>query len=175
MKWEHIDKQVCPVARTASLIGDRWTLLIIRDLFAGLSKFSELQKISGMNKHRLSDRLNRLVEHQVVEKVLYDEKRQRYQYQLTEKGIALFPVMASIVEWGNAWTSDADGEAVLMKHQCSHESTVSTVVKCQHCDEEVTPLTAMLSAGPGTLKKVERGETKYLSPFVKKDDTERIE
>jgi len=76
---------VCSIARALAIFGDRWTLLVIRDAFRKIRRFSEFQTSLGITKHRLSDRLTRLVEEGILDKVLYDEKRSRYEYRLTQK------------------------------------------------------------------------------------------
>ena len=91
MRWEDVDSQICSMARALAIFGDRWTLLIIRDAFRRVKRFSHFQKSLGITKHRLADRLNRLVEAGIMIKVPYDESGKRFEYRLTEKGIDLYP------------------------------------------------------------------------------------
>ena len=100
MKWEELSEDWCPVARTMSVIGDRWTLLIIRDCFLGLSRFDQFQKNLGITRHLLTDRLKRLVSVGILEKRPYQEKPMRYDYVLTEKGKDLGASMSALMEWG---------------------------------------------------------------------------
>ena len=91
----------CPVARTLDIIGDRWTMLILRDLFRGCSKFSNfLQSLEGISPNLLADRLKRLEERGIVKRVFYSDHPPRAEYQLTEKGRALGPVLLAIGDWG---------------------------------------------------------------------------
>ncbi|MEX1252718.1 MAG: helix-turn-helix domain-containing protein [Dehalococcoidia bacterium] len=93
--------QPCPIALTLDIVGDRWTLIILRDLRFGLTKFSEvLANSPGLPPRILSERLKKLVEHGLVERVVYSEHPLRAEYRLTEKGISLEPVMEAIAAWG---------------------------------------------------------------------------
>jgi DNA-binding HxlR family transcriptional regulator len=93
--------QACPVARTLDLIGDRWTLLIIRDLFLGKTRFSQFRRSDPAPPPRLlSQRLQRLESHGLVARVVYSDRPLRAEYQLTEKGRTLFPVLREMVGWG---------------------------------------------------------------------------
>ena len=95
--------QACPIARTLDVIGDRWTLLILRDLFLGHSRFSEfLRSCPGLPPKLLSGRLKRLEEAGLVERSIYSEHPLRAEYHLTEKGRSVFPVLRAIGEWGLA-------------------------------------------------------------------------
>jgi DNA-binding HxlR family transcriptional regulator len=93
--------QACPVARTLDLIGDRWTLLIIRDMFLGKSRFSEFRKSDPAPPPKLlSERLQRLEQAGLVERTIYNERPPRAEYRLTPKGRTLHPILREIVEWG---------------------------------------------------------------------------
>lgn len=93
--------QTCPVARTLDLIGDRWTLLIIRDLFLGKTRFSQFRESAPAPPPKLlSERLQRLEGHGLVERVMYSQRPPRAEYRLTEKGRTLHPVLREIVTWG---------------------------------------------------------------------------
>ncbi|MDQ4045217.1 MAG: helix-turn-helix transcriptional regulator [Chloroflexota bacterium] len=97
----------CPVARTADLIGNRWTPLILRDLAVGEKRFSQLERsLSGISPKTLSERLKRLEEAQVVSRRCYAEVPPRVEYALTEKGEALLPVIDTMREFGTAWLAE---------------------------------------------------------------------
>lgn len=97
----------CPIARTAILIGDRWTPLIVRDLAPGCRRFSELQRsLPGISPKTLSDRLRRLEEAEVVNRSCFAEMPPRVEYRLTDKGHALLPVLDSMREFGEFWLAD---------------------------------------------------------------------
>lgn len=99
----------CPVARTAQIIGNKWTPLIVRDLAQGQRRFSELERsLHGISPKTLSERLKRLEEAQVIERHCYAEVPPRVEYSLTEKGYALLPVIDSMRDFGNRWLSPDD-------------------------------------------------------------------
>jgi DNA-binding HxlR family transcriptional regulator len=157
MRWEEIDSQVCSIARALTIFGDRWTLLIIRDAFRRVRRFSDFQKSLGITRHRLSDRLNRLVDADILTKVLYDEKMSRYEYHLTEKGMDLYPVLMTVVQWGDKWLCDGDGAPILFEHKpCGHVS--SPRFACDHCAHDIHARDIKPVLGPGVLNKLERGE-----------------
>ena len=110
-------EQSCPIALTLDVIGDRWTILIIRDLYFGRARFNELLAASpGMSTKILSERLKLLEEHDLVERVLYSEHPLRAQYRLTQKGMSLEPVLNAIGIWGGRHlVNPADGSALLAK------------------------------------------------------------
>ena len=89
MRWDDIDKQVCSVARSLSVVGERWTMLIIRDAFLGTRRFDQFQSNLGITRHRLSERLGKLVDAGVLVKVPYNDRPLRYEYRLTRKGRSL--------------------------------------------------------------------------------------
>ena len=94
-------EQICPIAQTLDVIGERWTLLILRDLYFGKTKFSELQEsLPGIPTRVLSERLKKLQEHGLVEREVYSQHPLRAGYQLTDKGKSLRPVLAALAAWG---------------------------------------------------------------------------
>ncbi len=93
--------QVCPIARTLDIVGDRWTMLIVRDLFMGRTRFSQLlEGAPGPPSKLLSDRLKKLEEHGLIERVVYSQHPLRAEYHLTEEGRSLAPVLDAIARWG---------------------------------------------------------------------------
>ena len=104
--------QYCPVARTLDLVGDRWTLIIIRDLFMGLRKFREFRANSpGLPPKVLSARLKMLMEEGMVEREVYSQHPLRAEYRLSEKGESLLPVILAIGRWGMEYMFDGEPEA----------------------------------------------------------------
>jgi DNA-binding HxlR family transcriptional regulator len=109
---ESTDTLGCPVARTAQIIGNKWTPLIIRDLVKGTRRFSELERsLSGISPKTLSERLKRLEEARVVERHCFAEVPPRVEYSLTEKGFALLPVIESMRQYGRRWLPADECEA----------------------------------------------------------------
>jgi DNA-binding HxlR family transcriptional regulator len=100
------DDQVCSIARSLELVGDRWTLLIVRDLIFGLTRFDEFLESLGIASNVLADRLNRLVDEGIAERVPYSERPQRFEYRLTPKGRELGPVLLALMQWGDRHISE---------------------------------------------------------------------
>ena len=98
--------QNCSIARALEIVGERWTLLIIRDCFLGLRRFEELQQSLGIARNVLTDRLNRLVEEGILERVRYSERPERYEYRLTDKGRELDIALTGLRQWGDKHLSD---------------------------------------------------------------------
>ena len=157
MRWEEVDSQICSMARGLAIFGDRWTLLIIRDCFRRMRRFSDFQKSLGITKHRLSDRLTRLVEEGILTKVPYDASGKRFEYRLTEKGLDLYPVLMSVVQWGDKWVDDDDGAPVIYTHNLCGKHT-QPCYTCDCCGEEIHARDLEPEAGPGVTKKIARGE-----------------
>ena len=98
--------QVCSIARTLEVVGDRWTLLVIRDVVLGLRRFDELLSSLGAASNVLTDRLNRLVAEGILERVRYSERPERFEYHLTEKGRELGVCLIALMQWGDRHISD---------------------------------------------------------------------
>jgi DNA-binding HxlR family transcriptional regulator len=101
MKWKELSEEICPVARGLSVIGDRWTMLVLRDCFRGVRRFDEFQRNLGVTRHVLADRLRKLEGAGVLRREQYQDRPPRFEYRLTEAGRALHPVMISLVDWAN--------------------------------------------------------------------------
>ncbi|PTX05207.1 winged helix-turn-helix transcriptional regulator [Pararhodobacter aggregans] len=99
MKWDELKDQSCPVARGLSVIGDRWTLMVLRDCFLGIRRFEAMQARLGITRHVLADRLRKLEADGVLRREAYQERPTRYEYRLTEKGKALYPVLVALIGW----------------------------------------------------------------------------
>src|SRR3954468_12902437 len=98
--------QNCSIARALEVVGERWTLLIVRDAFLGLSRFEQFQESLGIARNVLTDRLNRLVEEGILERVRYSERPERYEYRLTDKGRDLNIALTGLRQWGDRYLSD---------------------------------------------------------------------
>jgi DNA-binding HxlR family transcriptional regulator len=98
--------QNCSVARALEIVGERWTLLIVRDAFLGLRRFDQFQESLGIARNVLTDRLNRLVEEGILERIRYSERPARYEYHLTPKGRDLQIAMAGLRQWGDKYLSE---------------------------------------------------------------------
>jgi DNA-binding HxlR family transcriptional regulator len=109
--------QHCSIARSLELIGERWTLLVIRDVFNGKRRFEEIQRSLGVARNVLASRLNRLVEEGILYRHRYRERPERYEYRLTEKGLDLWPVLVTLLAWGDKHLAETDGPPVVLVHR----------------------------------------------------------
>ncbi|MEQ5842886.1 transcriptional regulator [Paraburkholderia acidicola] len=148
MKWSDVGSMPCSVARTLAVIGDRWTLLILRNAFLGMRRFDEFQSQLGLTRHVLAERLARLVDEGIVVKSSYQERPVRFEYRLTEKGLDLYPVLLALTAWGDRWKDDGNGPPMLLKHRtCDHVFRPVTV--CSECGEPLDPRDVKPMPGPG--------------------------
>ena len=106
----------CPIVRSAMLLGDEWILLALRALFRGPLRFDDLQKQTGAATNILTTRLNRLIEGGLVEKVPYQERPPRFNYQLTKAGLGLFPVVLELMRFGEEFLQCPDAKPVRLRH-----------------------------------------------------------
>ncbi|HEX2296569.1 MAG TPA: helix-turn-helix domain-containing protein [Actinomycetota bacterium] len=127
----------CSVARTLDVIGDKWSLLILRDAFYGVRRFDDFREDLGIARNVLTDRLQKLVATGVFERRRYEERPPRYEYRLTDKGRALLPVLLAMIAWGDRWANDSDIPPVTLTHTACGCVT-HAVVACDHCGEELT-------------------------------------
>jgi DNA-binding HxlR family transcriptional regulator len=113
MQRKRFSDMPCPIARALDIVGERWTLLILRDISSGIRRFDALQERLGIARNILAERLSWLVAQRILEKRAYDERPPRYEYRLTEKGRGLFPVLVTLMTWGQRWSPPA-GVAVAL-------------------------------------------------------------
>src|SRR4051794_25947552 len=122
LKRDYESQPTCGVAKTLELVGERWTLLIVRDAFLGVRRFDEFQESLGIARNVLADRLARLVEEGIFERVRYSERPERYEYRLTEKGAELRVALLALMQWGDRYVAErpsrtarrrSDGEPVV--------------------------------------------------------------
>ena len=136
MRWQEIGELDCSIARTLSVIGDRWTLLVLRDCFLGGRRFDDFEASLGLSPHLLSTRLAKLVEHGILERRPYQERPARFEYRLTEKGRDVYPVIVSLLRWGDRWMGSKDGPPVELVHRgCGHVTTPT--LTCSVCGDPV--------------------------------------
>lgn len=162
MRWDDIDKQACSVARALSVVGERWTMLILRDAFLGTRRFDQFQRNLGVTRHRLSERLGKLVDAGVLVKVPYTDRPLRYEYRLTRKGLGLYPVLLTLAHWGDEWMDDGEGPPMEYLHQrCGHQT--HAVLTCSECNEPLRPEEVTPKLGPSLQRLAEalraEGET----------------
>ena len=138
----------CSIARPLSFLGERWALLVLRDLFLGRRRFEEFQQSLGIASNVLSQRLATLVEEGIVERRRYSEHPERFEYRLTGKGRDLQPVLQALRQWGDRYTAGPEGPPLETVHTtCGH--VYEMVPTCSACGEPVEPAELIARAGPG--------------------------
>jgi DNA-binding HxlR family transcriptional regulator len=141
------ENQSCSVASALEVIGERWSLLIVRDVFLGVRRFDEIQGDLGIARNVLQTRLTRLVEEGVLERRLYQEHPPRYEYRLTDKGLDLWPTLVALLQWGNRYAAP-NGPAVLLEHRdCG--GMVDEHRTCASCGAKLSARDVRAQPGPG--------------------------
>jgi DNA-binding HxlR family transcriptional regulator len=139
--------QTCSIAATLELIGERWTLLILRDAFLGHRRFDDIQRRLGIARNVLQARLELLVEEGILRRVEYQERPQRFEYRLTSKGVDLWPVLVALLKWGDKHAYP-DGPPVVLRHiDCGGEVDDRRI--CSKCGKPLEANEALAEPGPG--------------------------
>jgi DNA-binding HxlR family transcriptional regulator len=138
------ERQVCSIALALELVGDRWTLLVVRDVALGHHRFDELLESLGIASNVLTDRLNRLVDADVLNRVRYSQRPERFEYQLTAKGMELGVALLALMHWGDRHLSD---KPPLVARRRSDRSALSVRIVAK--DARPSPPTSSSSARPG--------------------------
>ena len=138
----------CSVARTLGVMGDRWTMLVLREAFFGVRRFEAIQGNLGVARNVLSDRLARLVEHGILDRRRYQERPERFEYVLTEKGLGLYAPLVALMRWGDEHMTEEAGAPVVLRHRDCGHLTVPTLT-CSECGEELDPRAVRPEPGPG--------------------------
>lgn len=142
--------QVCSAARALEIVGQRWTLLILRDIVLGVVRFDDLVDSLGITRSVLTKRLGHLEEHEILVRECYQEHPPRYEYRLTAKGEELLPVLARLLEWGHRHYPDPAGPTRLLQHTgCG--GPVHDRMVCDRCGERVAPRAVTPLPGPALL------------------------
>jgi len=143
MKWDALEEEPCSLARTVAVIGDRWSLLILRECFLRVRRFEGFQ-----SSLKITRRLKKLVRFGVLRRVPYQESPKRYEYILTQKGLDLYPIIMSIVHWGDTHMVDERGRPLLHQHQgCG--KMFDPIMVCSECGEILSAKQVHVHPGPG--------------------------
>ena len=143
------DNQNCSIARTLELVGERWTMLVLREAFLGRRRFEEYAERLGIARNVLSARLARLVDEGVLEKVRYQDRPERFEYRLTAKGRDLWPVLSALRDYGDRHYAP-DGPPVLVPHRgCGGELDDRRI--CRRCGAALELADVEAHPGPGAL------------------------
>jgi len=142
----------CSIGQSLEVVGEWWSLLIIRDAFMGVTRFDEFHERLGIARNVLNHRLSYLVDEGVFERVAYSERPPRFDYVLTEQGRDLWPVVVALRQWGDRWRAP-DGPPLQLQHrQCGHVGDL--IMVCQQCGEPVGPTDVNPIAEPGYLPTI---------------------
>ncbi|WP_375569858.1 helix-turn-helix domain-containing protein [Seohaeicola saemankumensis] len=153
MRWDDLKDENCSFARALSVVGDRWTLMILRDCFLKVRRFEDFQSRLGMGRGILADRLKKLTDEFILTKIAYQQNPTRYEYRLTERGLDLFPVIISLVHWGDVHKIDKKGKPVQHVHLGCGQ-TFEPIMCCSECGEPVDSRSVKVIPGPGGLNPV---------------------
>lgn len=139
--------QNCSVARALELVGERWTLLILRDAFGGVRRFEDFQRSLGIARNVLQARLERLRAEGILERRRYLERPKRFEYRLTDEGLDLWPVMVTLLKWGDRHRAP-DGPPTVLEHRdCGGET--DAYLHCSRCGRRLTARDVRMVPGPG--------------------------
>ncbi len=125
----------CSIARTLDIVGEKWALLAVREVFLGNRRFDEMVRRTGAPRDTLAARLRTLVGTGILERKQYSEHPARYEYRLTDAGRDLYPVIAALMRWGDEHLAGDDGPPLVLEHRCGHRLMAQLV--CQACGEPV--------------------------------------
>jgi DNA-binding HxlR family transcriptional regulator len=144
----------CSIGRTLAVVGEKWTLLVLRELFQGLRRFEDMRVRTGIPRQVLSDRLSRLVDEGLLRRVPYREpgQRERSEYWLTEKGLDLFPALVALLRWGDTYLADPAGPALALHHRdCG--APVHLDLQCAAGHEHLSARDVVSRPGPGAVRR----------------------
>jgi DNA-binding HxlR family transcriptional regulator len=127
----------CSVARTLEIVGEKWALLVLREVFLGNRRFDEMVHRIGAPRDTLAARLRSLVSAGILQRRQYLEHPARYEYRLTEAGRDLYPVILTLMGWGDKYLAGEDGPPMVIEHSCGHHLVAKVV--CEACGEPAEP------------------------------------
>jgi DNA-binding HxlR family transcriptional regulator len=136
------------VSRALALIGDQWTLMILREALFGVRRYGQLARNLGIPRPTLSARLRSMVDSELLERVAYARAPDRYEYRLTEAGRDLFGAAAMLMRWGDKYLAGPDGPPIVLRHYACGEVAEPTLT-CGRCGKEMTPYDVAPEPGPG--------------------------
>jgi len=147
MPFRAFDGQNCSIASTLAVVGERWTLLIMREVLLGRRRFAEIRGQVGIAPNILSDRLQTLVEHGLLERRRYGKHPEALEYIPTEKGVDLTPILVALMEWGDRHAAPAGPPRVYVHTACGHDAHPE--LHCAHCGERLQASELKVRPGPG--------------------------
>lgn len=133
MSRAELSNMTCSVARTLEIVGDSWSLMVLRELFLGSRRFDDLRRQTGGSPHLISQRLKRMEAEGIVTRRAYQQRPVRHEYRLTDKGIDLWPVIVTLKDWGDRWGDWPDEVPLELVHKdCGHTTAVN--ITCTSCN-----------------------------------------
>jgi DNA-binding HxlR family transcriptional regulator len=129
--------RACSIARALDIVGEKWALLAVREVFLGNRRFDDMVRRTGAPRDTLAARLRTLVAAGILERRRYSEHPARFEYHLTEAGRDLYPVIATLMRWGDKHLAGEDGPPLVLEHHCGHRLEARLV--CESCGEAVDP------------------------------------
>jgi DNA-binding HxlR family transcriptional regulator len=150
MRHDALATSPCSIARSWSILGERWTMVVLRQAFLGARRFEDYQRDLGIARNMLADRLRTLVDHGILERRPYQERPQRHEYKLTAKGLDLYPILISLMSWGDRHGEHEGGAPVVLRHACCGELATPQLT-CGHCGEPLHPHDVRAEPGPGAV------------------------
>jgi DNA-binding HxlR family transcriptional regulator len=148
MPYRPFANQNCSVARALEVVGERWTLLIMREILFGHRRFAEIRRNTGIAPNILSDRLAVLVDQGILKRRLYSRHPESYEYVPTRKGLDLNRVIVALLQWGDKYAAPESGPPRVAVHTtCGHDADPE--LHCTHCGEAIGPAELVVRPGPG--------------------------
>jgi DNA-binding HxlR family transcriptional regulator len=145
MPYRPFEDQNCSIARALAVVGERWTLLVLREVLLGRRRFQEIRRNTGIASNILTDRLQTLVEQGVLERRRYSEDA--YEYVPTDKAQDVTPVLVALQQWGDRYEAPDGPPRVLVHGACNHET--DPVLHCSHCEQPIVSRELRVRPGPG--------------------------
>ena len=148
MRHSSLQQQNCSIARTVAVLGERWTLVILREAFNRRRRFDDIQRDLGIARNILADRLQTLVAEGILERRAYQQRPERFEYLLSEKGLDLWPVLVGMLHWGDRHLAEAEGPPMLVRHKRC-DGLVDDRGYCEKCGKRLSARDAYTEYGPG--------------------------
>jgi DNA-binding HxlR family transcriptional regulator len=147
MPYRPFTDQNCSIAAALASLGERWTLLVMREILLGRRRFADIRRHTGIAPNILSDRLQTLVEQGLLERRLYSEQPEAHEYVPTAKGLDVSPVLVALMGWGDRYAAPDGPPRVIVHTACGHDADPE--LHCSHCGEALEPRELRVRPGPG--------------------------
>jgi DNA-binding HxlR family transcriptional regulator len=147
MPYRPFADQNCSIARALEVVGERWMLLVLREVLLGRRRFEEIRRETGVATNILTDRLQTLVEQGVLERRRYSEQPEAHEYVPTEKARDATPILVALMQWGDRYAAPAGPPRVMVHGPCGHDT--QPALHCSHCGQPIEPRELRVRPGPG--------------------------